>query len=92
MFGRFKHRGLKRLWENGKAADLNPQHVAKLGRVLDRLNEASKPEHMALPGWRLHPLKGKYSGFWAVTVQANWRLVFRFENGDATDIDYIDYH
>jgi len=47
---------------------------------------------MDLPGWRLHPLKGSFAGFWSVTVTANWRVVWRFENGDATDVDYVDYH
>jgi proteic killer suppression protein len=47
---------------------------------------------MDLPGFRLHPLKGEYAGFWAVTVRANWRVVFRFEDGHAVDVDYLDYH
>jgi len=45
-----------------------------------------------LPGFRLHPLKGELKGFWAVTVRANWRVVFRFAEGDALDVNYIDYH
>ena len=56
------------------------------------LDQASAPEHMDLPGLRLHPLKGELAGFWSVTVHANWRIVFRFENGDVTDVDYLDYH
>jgi addiction module RelE/StbE family toxin len=46
--------------------------------------------HMDLPGFRLHPLKGQMKGFWAVTVRANWRVIFRFDDG-ATDVDYVDY-
>ena len=47
---------------------------------------------MDLPGLRLHPLKGNYQGFWSVTVQANWRVIFRFAEGDVVDVDYLDYH
>lgn len=56
------------------------------------LNRASQPGDMNLPGFRLHPLKGPLRGFWAVTVNANWRIVFRLEDGHATDVDLIDYH
>ena len=56
------------------------------------MDQASKPEHMDLLAFRLHPLKGDLSGFWSVTVQANWRIIFRVEDGDATDVDYLDYH
>lgn len=47
---------------------------------------------MDLPGYRLHPLKGDLRGFYAVTVHANWRGVFRFAEGEAQDVDYVDYH
>ncbi len=47
---------------------------------------------MDLPGFRLHALKGGYAGFWAVTVRANWRVIFRFEGDDVVDVDYLDYH
>jgi proteic killer suppression protein len=60
--------------------------------VLARLDASSEPEDMNLPGFHLHPLKGDYAGYWAVTVRANWRVIFRFEKGDATDVDYLDYH
>ena len=50
------------------------------------------PEHMNLPGWRLHPLRGNLEGYWAVVVQANWRVIFRIEDRHATDVDYVDYH
>lgn len=60
--------------------------------MLARLSRASKPENLDLPGWRLHPLKGNLSGFWSVTVNANWRIIFRFEGADVTDVDYVDYH
>jgi proteic killer suppression protein len=66
--------------------------VEKIKRVLARLDRASCLEHMDLPGWRLHALKGDLAGFWSVTIQANWRIIFRFEDGDVTDVDYLDYH
>jgi len=92
MIRRFRHRGLKRLYDDDDRSGLNPQHVERIGLVLARLDVAAEPQHMNLPGWRLHPLRGGLAGFWSVTVRANWRIVFRFEDGDATDVDYLDYH
>jgi len=67
-------------------------HVAKLRDILSRLDAAGTVRDMDLPGFRLHPLKGELKGFWAVTVRANWRVVFRFAEGEALDVNYIDYH
>ena len=92
MITRFKSRKLKALFEEDDKRGVHPSHVSKLKRILARLEVAAVPNDMDLPGYRLHPLKGELSGFWSVTVQANWRVIFRFENGDVTDIDYIDYH
>ena len=92
MIRRFRHQGLKRLYEHANRRGLNPEHVEKIARILARLDRVSKPGHMDLPGWRLHRLKGNLAGFWSVPVHANWRIVFRFEDGDATDVDYLDYH
>jgi toxin HigB-1 len=69
-----------------------PHHVEKIERILARLEEAAAVHHMDLPGFRLHPLKGDLAGCWAVTVSGNWRIVFRFAGGDASDVDLIDYH
>ena len=63
-----------------------------LARMLARLDQATEPRHLDLPGWRLHPLKGDLAGYWSITVSANWRIVFRFEQGDAADVDLLDYH
>jgi proteic killer suppression protein len=71
---------------------LNPEHVDKSARVLALLNRAARPQDMNLPGFRLHPLKGGLAGFWSVTISANWRIIFRFDDGDVTDVDLIDYH
>jgi toxin HigB-1 len=67
-------------------------HADKLRRILARLDASRTAADMDLPGYRLHPLKGALAGFYAVTVNGNWRVVFRFEEGNATDVDYIDYH
>lgn len=89
---RFRHRGLRRLYEEDDRRGVDSRLVEKIMRVLARLNVASRPEHMGLPGWRLHPLKGELAGFWSVTVSANWRIVFRFDGFDTTDVDLVDYH
>ena len=92
MIASFKHRGLKRLYEHDDRSGLSAGAVDKIRRVLARLDEASKLNDMALPGFGLHPLKGKLKGRWAVSVSGNWRIVFRFENGNAYDVDLVDYH
>jgi len=92
MIRRFRHRGLKRLFEDDDARGLPAQHADKIRRVLARLSNAKEPKHLDLPGWRLHPLKGEMAGYLSITVSANWRIVFRFEGGDVTDVDYVDYH
>lgn len=66
--------------------------VAKVERILQRLDEITDPEQMALPGYRLHPLTGDLKGFWSVTVNGNWRVIFRFEQGQPQKVDLIDYH
>ena len=92
MIRSFRHKGLKRLYLDDDARSLNADHVEKLGRILARLDIAKVPQELDLPGYRLHPLKGDLKGFWSVTVQANWRVVFRLEEGQVFDVDYIDYH
>jgi len=87
-----RHKGLKRLYEDDDARGVTGQHVEKLRDILARLDAASVVADLDLPGFRLHPLKGDLKGFWAVKVRANWRVVFRFEDGDAFDVDYSDYH
>jgi proteic killer suppression protein len=71
---------------------VNPQHADKIARVLARLDAAARPEQLDLPGFRLHPLKGELSGYWSITIRANWRIIFRFEENDATYVDLVDYH
>lgn len=92
MIRSFRHKGLKLLFENGDRRRVLPDHAAKIERVLARLDEASDVSNMDLPGFRLHPPKGDLAGFWSITVSGNWRIVFRFEAGNASDIDLLDYH
>jgi toxin HigB-1 len=92
MILRFRHRGLRRLYADDDRGGLNAGHVDKIVRILAFLNRAARPGDMNLPGFRLHPLKGDFAGFWSVTISANWRIIFRFEDGNATDVDMIDYH
>jgi proteic killer suppression protein len=92
MIRSFHHKSLKRLYEDDDARGLNPGHVEKLRRILARLDIAKTPQDLDLPGYRLHPLKGDLKGFWAVTVQANWRVTFRLSGGHVFDVDYVDYH
>lgn len=89
---KIRDKGLKKLYEDDSAAKVNPNHADKLRRILARLDSSSSPQDMDLPGYRLHPLKGEYEGYWAVEVSGNWRVVFRFKGGHATDVDYLDYH
>jgi toxin HigB-1 len=92
MIRSFRHKGLKRLYEEDSTRGLNAAHAAKLRRILARLDTAKMLADMDLPGYRLHALKGGLEGFYAVTVQANWRVIFRFEEGEVFDVDYVDYH
>lgn len=92
MITTFRHKGLKLLYEKGDRRKVAPDHADKIERILARLDAASEPAHMDLPGYRLHALKGDLAGHWAVTVSGNWRIVFRFDNGHARDVDLLDYH
>ena len=92
MIGRIRHRGLRRFNQTGDRRGLPQGQIPRIARILDHLNTAAEPEAMDFPGYRLHPLRGDLTGLWAVNVTANWRIIFRFENGDATDIDLVDYH
>jgi toxin HigB-1 len=92
MIRSFRHKGLRRLYQVGDARGVNGQHVVRLRDILARLDAAQGIADLDLPGFRLHSLKGDLTGFWAITVKANWRVVFHFEEGEFRDVDYIDYH
>jgi proteic killer suppression protein len=87
-----RHKGLRRLHEDDDPRGVIAEHVAKLRDILARLDAAGSVADMDLPGFRLHALKGEQKGLWAVTVRANWRVVFRFADGGTLDVDYVDYH
>ena len=92
MIASFRHRGLRRLYEDDDPSRLPPDQVAKIAVILARLDATDRIQDIDSPGFRLHPLKGRLRGFWAVTVKANWRIVFRFEEGKALEVDLVDYH
>ena len=87
-----RHKGLKRLYDEDDPRGVIAEHVVKLRDILAWLDAARAVTDLDLPGFRLHPLKGAMKGFWAVTVRANWRVIFRFAEHDAMDVDYLDYH
>lgn len=87
----FSHKGLEKLYTEGSHAGVNPQHVQKLKRTLFKLASSKHPQDMNVPGWGLHPLSGNYSGYSAVTISGNWRLIFKFDV-DEIKVDYVDYH
>ena len=92
MIRRFRSKPLQRLFDRGDASRVTAEHRERLRDILAALDAAAGPVDVDLPGFRLHPLRGDLEGFWAVTVRANWRVVFRFDDGDAVDVDYLDYH
>jgi proteic killer suppression protein len=87
-----KHRGLKRLYEDGDGRGIRPDLVDTVERILSVLDDAATPQALNIPRYRLHQLKGDLKGLWSVTVRANWRITFRFEGTDAFDVELIDYH
>jgi proteic killer suppression protein len=92
MIRNFRHRGLKRLFERGDRSRIRPDLLEKVERILARLDASAAPRDMDVPGFGLHPMTGELKGFWAVVVSRNWRVIFRFENGAACDVDFLDYH
>lgn len=80
------------MFEDGATRGVPAQYVPRLRRMLLALHASRDPSGMGLPGYKLHPLKGDRQGQWAVWVSGNWRLVFRFEDGHAVDVDLVDYH
>ena len=85
----FKHRGLKRLFERADRSQIAADLIHRVENILSTLDAAEASQALDLPGYRLHRLKGERRGFWAVTVRSNWRIIFRFENGDAFDVELI---
>ncbi len=92
MIYNFKHKGLKILFERGSISGIQPKHKTRLRRILALLATSSTVKDMDLSGLNLHELKGKKRGTWSVQVSGNWRVTFKFKNGDIFDVDYQDYH
>ena len=92
MVRRIRHRGLRRLYEDGTTRGVNASHVAKLRLILAALDAAEAHADMDIAGWRLHRLKEARKGHWSVWVSGNWRVTFRFEGNNTTDVNYEDYH
>ena len=89
---KLKHKGLCLLYEKGNKSKISGDLVQRIEDRLAYLENASKPEDMNLPGYHLHKLTGDRSGQWSIRVSSNWRIVFRFEDSEAVDVDLVDYH
>jgi proteic killer suppression protein len=92
MIRSFRHKGLERLFEKGEGRGVQAQQAARIERILDLLYAAERIEELDVPGFGLHPLKGTRKGEWAMKVSGNWRVTFRFADGEASDVNLEDYH
>ena len=89
---KFKHKGLKKFFESGSKAGIRAAHADRIELILDLLDGAQEAKDVNFPGSDFHPLKGDLKGFFSVHVNGNWTIIFRFEKGDAHDVNLIDYH
>ena len=92
MIETFRHKGLRRLYEESDRSGIRSDLVEKVKKILSALEAANGPEDMALPLFRFHPLTGDRRGSYSVTVKTNWRVTFRFQDGAAYDVNLEDYH
>jgi toxin HigB-1 len=92
MIQSFRHKGLRRFFESGSVAGIQPHHMKRLRMLLAALDTARSIDDMNVPGFRLHELKGKDQGRWSVWVSGNWRVTFEYRDGHAYILDYEDYH
>lgn len=92
MIKSFRHKGLENFFYEGTRKGIQSKHARKLADILDRLDAAKVVGDMNFPGSDLHLLKGDRRGLWAVRVSGNWRLIFSFDEGNASEVSYIDYH
>lgn len=92
MIGSIRHKGLAALYYDDRTKGVQQALVKRLRQILALLDTALVAEDMNIPGLRFHQLKGDLAGFYSVSVSGNWRVIFHFENGQATDVDLIDYH
>ena len=92
MIATFRHRGLRRLYEDNDARGVSGEHAGRIRLILAALDAAERVEELGVHSFRLHALTGNLRGYWSITVRANWRITFRFEDGRALDVDLVDYH
>ena len=92
MIKSFRHKGLERFFTRSERKGIDAKQASRIGRILDRLDTVVRPEDMDLPGLKFHGLTGRLKGFYAVSVSGNWRITFRFSQGDANDVNLEDYH
>jgi proteic killer suppression protein len=92
MIKTFKHKGLEAFFRTGSTKGIQATHAKRLDLVLGVLDQAARPDEIDMPGFRLHPLKGKLTGYWSLSISGNWRVIFRFDGTDTELIDYLDYH
>ena len=92
MIKKFKHKGLRKLFESGVSSGIQPQQATRLRQILALLETAESIQDMELPGLNLHELKGQRKGTYAIKVSGNWRVTFKIINGDILDVNYEDYH
>lgn len=92
MIQSFRHLGLRRFYERGERGAVRPDLADRIETILLRLDITEQMEDMNLHSFRLHPLKGELKGFWSITVNANWRIIFRLEDSHVFDVDLVDYH
>lgn len=92
MISSFRSRVLRRFWERNDPSKLPPGRIGRIAMILDRLDGATKPEDLNLPGLEFHRLAGTSKGRFAVSVSGNWRITFGWQDLDASDVDFEDYH
>jgi len=92
MITSFKHKGLEKFFNKGTTKGIQPKHAKRIADILDLLDAADTISVMNFPGSGLHKLEPTHQETWAVRVSGNWRITFKFENGDALMVDYVDYH
>ena len=92
MIRRLQHRGLKILYDKDDRRGVSVEHVEKTARVLSRLDVVTLPEQLRLPGFRLHRFEGDLAGYRSIAVRGDWRIIFRFDPGNITEVDLVEYY
>jgi proteic killer suppression protein len=92
MIKSFAHKGLETFFRTGSKKGIQPTHATKLRSQLAALNQAKSARDLSAPSWRLHELKGDLRGYHSISVNGNWRIIFRFAGMDVELVNYLDYH